>query len=72
MDDEFDLEQTYSAAMDSVNLINRMYDAGETVSEDDADAIQRNKDHLKIMMIKSYWTSAQDLSPFQAAIDRTS
>jgi hypothetical protein len=72
MDDEFDLQQTYNAAMDSVNLINRIYDSGEAISADEMDTILRNKEHLKIMMIKSYWTSAQDLSPFQAAIDRTS
>ena len=55
----------YSAAMDSVNLINsgkptRMTDA------EWADCLSRNKEHLKIMLAKTYWTN-EDLSPLQAA-----
>ena len=55
----------YSAAMDSVNLINGgkpdfMTDA------DWADCLSRNKEHLKIMLAKDYWTT-EDLSPLQAA-----
>jgi hypothetical protein len=55
----------YSAAMDSVNLINggkpeRMTDA------DWADCLSRNKEHLKIMLAKDYWTT-EDLAPLQAA-----
>ena len=55
----------YSAAMDSVNLIN----AGkpeDMTAEDWADCLSRNKEHLKIMLAKDYWTT-EDLSPFQAA-----
>lgn len=66
-----DVEQTYASAMHSVDLINRMYDAEETVLEEDLDTIQRNKDHLEIMLDKDFWTAAQDLEPFQAAVDRT-
>ena len=55
----------YSAAMDSVNLINgskpeRMTDA------EWADCLSRNKEHLKIMLAKNYWTT-EDLAPLQAA-----
>ena len=55
----------YSAAMDSVNLINgskpeRMTDA------DWADCLARNKAHLVIMLAKPYWTN-EDLAPLQAA-----
>ena len=55
----------YFAAMDSVNLINggkpeRMTD------EDWADCLSRNKEHLKIMLAKPYWTT-EDLAPLQAA-----
>ena len=55
----------YSAAMDSVNLINggkpeRMTDA------DWIDCLSRNKEHLKIMLAKDYWTT-EDLAPLQAA-----
>ena len=65
-----DVEQTYTSAMHSVNLINRMYDAGETVSEEDLDTIDRNKRHLEIMLEKDFWTEDHDLTPFTAAIAR--
>ena len=55
----------YSAAMDSVNLIN----AGkpETMSDADwADCLSRNKEHLKIMIAKDFWTT-EDLTPLQQA-----
>ena len=54
-----------SAAMDSVNLIN----AGkpEDMTDDEwADTVARNKDHLKIMLAKDFWTT-EDLAPLQAA-----
>jgi hypothetical protein len=55
----------YSAAMDSVNLIN----AGkpELMSDEDwADTVARNKEHLKIMLAKDFWTT-ENLAPLQAA-----
>ena len=55
----------YSAAMDSVNLIN----AGkptEMSAEDWADCLSRNKEHLVIMLAKDFWTT-EDLAPLQAA-----
>jgi hypothetical protein len=55
----------YSAAMDSVNLIN----AGKPEGMEDADwadCVSRNKEHLKIMLAKDFWTT-EDLSPLQAA-----
>jgi len=55
----------YSAAMDSVNLIN----AGkpeDITAEDWADCLKRNKDHLVIMLAKDYWTT-ENLTPLQAA-----
>ena len=66
-----DVEQTYASAMHSVDLINRMYDEGEIASEEDLDMIQRNKDHLEIMLDKDFWTEDQDLELFQAAVGRT-
>ena len=59
------IAQNYKAAMDSVNLINggkpnNMADA------DWADCLSRNKEHLKIMLAKDYWTT-EDLAPLQAA-----
>jgi len=66
-----DVAQVYISTMRSGDLINRMYDEGEIVSEEDLDRIQRNKDHLEIMLERVLWTEAQDLEPVQAAVDRT-
>jgi len=66
-----DIARHYSAAMDSVNFINELI-AGQhderMTAEEKADAIQRNKDHLKIMVAKDFWTT-EDLTPFQNAIN---
>jgi hypothetical protein len=59
------IAQHYSAAMDSVNLIN----AGKPEKMEDADwadCLLRNKEHLKIMLAKDFWTN-EDLAPLQAA-----
>jgi hypothetical protein len=59
------IAQHYSAAMDSVNLIN----AGKPELMTDADwvdCLSRNKEHLKIMLAKDYWTT-EDLTPLQQA-----
>jgi hypothetical protein len=55
----------YSAAMDSVNLINGGKPEGMT-AEDWADCLSRNKEHLVIMLAKDFWTT-EDLAPLQAA-----
>jgi hypothetical protein len=55
----------YSAAMDSVNLINAGKPTGMT-AEDWADCLSRNKEHLVIMLAKTYWTT-ENLTPLQAA-----
>ena len=55
----------YSAAMDSVNLIN----SGQPESMTDAewaDCLSRNKEHLKIMLEKDYWTT-ENLTPLRTA-----
>jgi hypothetical protein len=54
-----------SAAMDSVNLLNAGKPEGMT-DEDWADCVSRNKEHLKIMLAKEFWTT-EDLSPLRAA-----
>jgi hypothetical protein len=65
------IAQHYSAAMDSVNFINELI-AGQhderMTAEEKADAIQRNKAHLEIMIAKDFWTT-EDLTPFQNAIN---
>jgi hypothetical protein len=61
------IAQNYSAAMDSVNLIN----AGQPEGMDDADwadCLSRNKEHLRIMIAKDFWTT-EDLEPLQDAIE---
>ena len=59
------IAQHYSAAMDSVNLING--GKPEMMTDADwADCLSRNKEHLKIMVAKTYWTN-ENLAPLQAA-----
>jgi hypothetical protein len=54
-----------SAAMDSVNLING--DKPEGMEDADwADTIARNKEHLKIMLAKDFWTT-ENLKPLEDA-----
>jgi hypothetical protein len=59
------IAQHYSAAMDSVNLINAGQPEDMT-DEDWADTVKRNKEHLEIMVAKDFWTT-EDLTPLQAA-----
>ena len=60
-----EIAKHYLAALDSVALIN----AGkpeDMTTEDWADCLKRNKDHLLIMLAKDYWTN-EDLAPLKAA-----
>jgi len=60
-----EIARHYSAAMDSVNLIN----AGkpEDMADDEwADCLARNKEHLKIMLAKDFWTN-ENLKPLEDA-----
>jgi hypothetical protein len=60
-----EIARHYSAAMDSVNLIN----AGQPEGMEDADwadTVARNKEHLVIMLAKDFWTT-QDLSAIRSA-----
>ena len=59
------IAQHYTAALDSVNLIN----AGKPQFMSDADwadTLKRNKEHLNIMLAKDFWTT-QDLTPLRNA-----
>ena len=62
-----DIQKHYDAAMDSVNLINAGKPEG-MIEAEWADTVQRNKDHLKIMVAKDFW-QGQDLAPLHAAIN---
>ena len=60
-----EIARHYSAAMDSVNLINAGQPEG--MSDDDwTDCLKRNKEHLSIMIAKDFWTT-EDLTPLQQA-----
>ena len=58
--------QQYSATMDSVNLINGGKPA-MTTDVEWVDTIKRNKEHIKIMLTKDFWTN-EDLTPLKEAI----
>ena len=62
-----EIAKHYSAAMDSVNLINGSKPTGMS-DEDWAECIARNKEHLEIMVAKDFWTT-EDLTPLQDAIN---
>jgi len=60
-----EIAKHFSAAMDSVHLIN----AGKPEKMEDSewqDCLARNKEHLKIMLAKDYWTT-ENLTPLQTA-----
>jgi len=60
------IAQHYKAMGDSVDLIN----AGqpEDMSDEDwADCLDRNVEHLKIMLAKDFWTD-EDMTAVEAAI----
>ena len=62
---EQQIARHYAACMDSVNLIN----AGKPELMEDAewaDCLSRNKEHLKIMLAKDFWTT-ENLEPLRAA-----
>jgi len=61
-----EIAQHYSAAGDSVTLINELV-AVETLTDEQKDTVSRNVEHLEIMVAKDYWTS-EDLAPLNSAI----
>jgi hypothetical protein len=65
---EQEVQRSYDAAMDSVNLLN----AGkpeDMTDEDWADCRQRNIDHLKIQLEKgAEYYGTNDLTPFEDAV----
>jgi len=65
---EQEVQRSYNAAMDSVNLLN----AGkpeDITDEDWADTVKRNKEHLEIQIAKgAEYYGSNDLTPFENAI----
>ena len=61
-----EIAQNYSAAMDSVNLINTLM-AQDSRTTEEQETVSRNVEHLQIMVAKDYWTT-EDLTPLNDAI----
>ena len=61
-----EIAQHYSAAMDSVNLVNELM-AQDSRTTEEQDTVDRNVDHLEIMVAKDFWTT-EDLTPLNNAI----
>ena len=59
------IQRHFNAAMDSVNLINGGKPSQMTDAEW-ADCLSRNREHLKIMLAKDYWTT-ENLQPLTDA-----
>ena len=62
-----EIAQHYSAAMDSVNLINALM-AQDSRTAEEQDRVDRNVDHLQIIINKDFWTTEEDLTPLNNAI----
>ena len=64
------IAQNYTAMGHSVDLINAII-AGTQMADDDAadrqDCVDRNVEHLELMVAKDYWTS-EDMTAVNAAI----
>ena len=64
------IAQNYTAMGHSVDLINAII-AGDTMADDDAadrqDCVDRNVEHLELMVAKDYWTG-EDMTAVNAAI----
>ena len=69
MSDEITPEQIaqyYSAAMDSVNLINAVVASPDDYADDET-ILERNVGHLKIVVDWDFWTT-EDMTPITDAI----
>jgi hypothetical protein len=60
------IAQHYTSAMDSVNLINAVIAAPSDYT-DDPTVLNRNVDHLKLVIDWTFWTS-ENMTPFTDAI----
>ena len=65
-----EIAQDYTAMGHSVDLINGIIDGTQMAGEEAEDrqgAVDRNVEHLEIMVAKDYWTS-EDMTAANAAI----
>ena len=62
-----EVQRSYNAAMDSVNLLNagKPADINETEWQD---TVKRNVEHLKIQIAKGDYYAGYDLTPFEEAV----
>tara|TARA_R100000908_G_C3703493_1_gene112989 strand:- start:447 stop:671 length:225 start_codon:yes stop_codon:yes gene_type:complete len=60
------IAQHYSAAMDSVNLINAVIASPDDYADDET-ILNRNADHLRLVVEWDFWTT-EDMTPFTDAI----
>ena len=66
-----EIAQDYTAMGHSVDLINGIIDGSKMADEEAADrqdCVDRNVEHLELMVAKDYWTS-EDMTAVNAAID---
>lgn len=63
---EQQIAKHYAACMDSVNLINAGKTDEKMTDEEWAATVERNKEHLRLMLAKDFWTN-EDLTPLQSA-----
>ena len=65
-----EIAQDYTAMGHSVELINGIIDGSKMADEEAADrqgAVDRNVEHLELMVAKDYWTD-EDMTAVNAAI----
>ena len=62
-----EVQRSYDAAMDSVNLLNAGQPEGMS-DEDWADTVKRNKEHLSIQIAKGDYYAGYDLKTFEDAV----
>ena len=65
-----EIAQDYTAMGHSVDLINGIIDGSQMAdesAEDRQSAVDRNVEHLELMVTKDYWTS-EDMTAVNAAI----
>jgi hypothetical protein len=66
-----EIAQDYTAMGHSVDLINGIIDGSQMADEEAAerqDCVNRNVEHLEIMVARDYWTD-EDMTAVNAAID---
>ena len=66
-----DIAQDFTAMGHSVTLINEVIDGTQMADESAEDrhgAVDRNVEHLELMVAKDYWTD-EDMTAVDAAID---